>query len=255
MSTQITFLGQSTVSIKKGNHFILTDPVFSQRILFLKRQVPLPVQPSDLPTPTAIFISHSHYDHLDIPTFKFFPATVPIILPQGVGRLLRKFVKNPLIELHPNEEKQIQPGLHVKTFPVSHVGFRLSGLTYRQCVGYEIDLEGTKIFFPGDTAYRADFKLLGPAPDIALLPIGPCKPEWLVHRFHLNVEEALDVLEDLSAKIMIPVHWGTFRFLREPLSEPIEKLKMCALERGLEDRVKILRHGESLSFRDPNDPN
>ena len=52
---------------------------------------------------------------------------------------------------------------------------------------------------------------------------------------HMNPEEALQALRELRAKMMIPMHFGTFRLSYEPLHEPPRRL----LEKALE--LQILR--------------
>src|SRR3989338_10954027 len=132
----ITYIGHATVLGQGESSSILTDQIFSNRALFLKRRIPLPLPPEKIPLPSAIVVSHAHYDHLDIPTYKYFPASIPIIVPVGLSRILGKFLKNPIIELTHGATHEVQPGLAVTAFPVSHCGFRLSGVTYRGTTGY-----------------------------------------------------------------------------------------------------------------------
>lgn len=239
-STTVTYVGHATVLVRTGRLSFLTDPVFSPRVLTARRHSPLP---EEIAQPSAVFISHAHYDHLDIPTFKYFSSNVPVILPRGLGRLLRRFVRNPLIEMDAGETREILPGLTVAAFPVRHFGFRLSGLTYRGCLGYWIASEGQTVFFPGDTGYM-DFRKFH-KPDLALLPVGPCRPEWMMRSRHLNPEDVLQLTKDLDAKLMIPIHWGTFRLGWEPLLEPIEKLQRLLIRDPLASRVRILPPGTS----------
>lgn len=248
MSTQITYIGHATVEIASGDKTLITDPVFSQRIFWIKRRSPLPMDPGSIHQPAAILISHAHFDHLDLPSLKYFKLDVPIILPQGLGRLVSKFVKNPIIEIPHGESHQLTPDIRITAFPVTHFGFRFCPLRYNSCNGYIIEMNGTQIFFPGDTAYRDDFKNRIPSPgiDIALLPISCYQPEWLMKGRHIGPDQALKIFTDIGAKHFIPIHWGTFKLSTEPFHEPIEWLQRLAAEQGLTDQVHILQPGEKF---------
>jgi len=65
---------------------------------------------------------------------------------------------------------------------------------------------------------------------------------------HMNPEDALRVLVDLGARHMVPIHWGTFVVSYEPIDEPVAWLEELARQRGLTERVAVLRHGESRRF-------
>jgi len=249
---QITFLGHATVQIEEAGLTVLTDPIFSRHVLGLPRQSPFPCDPASLPNPTAVFISHAHYDHLDLPTFKYFSERTAVILPEGLKSWMEKFSRHRLIEIAHGETVKIQEGLEVSVLPVAHTGWRLSGLRFRRCNGYRIRIGDKTIFFPGDTGYRdfrRDLATLGGGPiDVALLPIGAYRPEWFMKKRHLNPREAVAVFKEIGARIMIPIHWGTFRLSSESLDEPIQWLTRLSQEENLTDRIKILRPGESLSF-------
>ncbi len=61
-------------------------------------------------------------------------------------------------------------------------------------------------------------------------------------------EEALKMFVESGARYMIPIHWGTFILSHEPLTEPLERVKTEAKRLDIEDRVVILRHGESFTL-------
>ncbi len=245
MSTRITYIGHSTVHLDSGNASLITDPVFSRKILCLRRQNDLGMSPGDVPEPQAILISHAHYDHLDIHSFKYFSSRVPVIVPEGLGSFVSRFVRNPVIELLHGSSHRISERLDVHAFPVAHVGFRLSGLRFRTCNGYLITLDGSKIFFPGDTGWRDDFAAYKGV-DAALLPLGPTKPEWLMRQRHLTPDEVIRLSELLEARVTIPIHWGAFRLSPEPLNENIEELRSHISLRNLEDKVRILKPSECV---------
>ncbi len=247
MSIRLTLLGHSSVLLEDGSIRLLTDPVLSNRVLLLKRHNPLPLKPEDLPDPTVVLISHAHYDHLDIPSFKYISSQATLVMPAGVGRLVARHLQNTIVELSHGSSHEIRPGVTVTAFPVAHNGFRLSGLTYRNCNGYLIEWEGKKIFFAGDTGYRSDFANFQGI-DTALLPLGPCEPVWFMRGRHLNAEDLVRVAEEMQPKKVIPIHWGTFRLGADPLSRPMEDLRSLVAEKGIGDQLAILSPGESIAL-------
>jgi L-ascorbate metabolism protein UlaG (beta-lactamase superfamily) len=107
------------------------------------------------------------------------------------------------------------------------------------------------VFFAGDTGYTPILgeiaHRLGP-PDLAVLPIGGYSDYRARHPNHLNPEEAVQLVEDLGAGLLVPMHWGTFDFNREPFREPPERLRAEARRRGLEDRIAILSPGQTIPW-------
>jgi L-ascorbate metabolism protein UlaG (beta-lactamase superfamily) len=64
---------------------------------------------------------------------------------------------------------------------------------------------------------------------------------------HTDPAEALQVFEDLGARIMVPIHHDTFFQGLEPEVGYAKKLLQSLIEeRKLQDRVKLLAIGEEL---------
>lgn len=84
--------------------------------------------------------------------------------------------------------------------------------------------------------------------DVALLPIGAYKPHAWFRDIHLNPESAVQAFLDCGAKVLVPIHWGTFKISDEPMAEPPQWLRREAERRGIEERVKILKNGERMEF-------
>ena len=63
---------------------------------------------------------------------------------------------------------------------------------------------------------------------------------------HLTPEEALQVFEDIGARRLVAIHWGTFNLTDEPLSEPPVRTEAEARRLSLDpERIWVLRHGET----------
>jgi L-ascorbate metabolism protein UlaG (beta-lactamase superfamily) len=105
----------------------------------------------------------------------------------------------------------------------------------------------TMVYHSGDTAYFDGFKEVGRRlrPDVALLPIGAYFPDS--HRtVHTSPEEAIRGFVETGAQLMVPMHFGTFRLGREPMEEPVKRLRAEAARLGIADRVKVLEEGETM---------
>jgi L-ascorbate metabolism protein UlaG (beta-lactamase superfamily) len=122
--------------------------------------------------------------------------------------------------------------------------------------GYVIEVGGVTLYFSGDTAMGHDLvdKDLQPQKlfeqvrnqfgsiDIAFLPIAP-QNELTVH---IDEEQALEAMRELDAKMMIPIHWGTYRTGKEQIEGPIKALLEKAGD--LEDRIQVLKMGEPFTY-------
>ncbi len=77
-----------------------------------------------------------------------------------------------------------------------------------EAVGYVIEFEtGLKVYHAGDTALFGDMRLIHElyAPEIAFLPIGD--------HFTMGPREAAYACQLLRAKVVVPMHFGTFPLL------------------------------------------
>lgn len=247
----ITYIGHSTTLIKIGGVSFLTDPNFGKRVFIFPRVTPLPMAPSALPPVTAILLSHTHIDHLNISSFKFLSCSIPIIVPEGCERAVGKFVPNPIIELSHYAEHELVDGTIITAVPVSHISGRVSHLKYTRANAYLISSADKKecVFFCGDSAYSEKFREAGNLRhiDVALLPIGSYEPRSIMHRSHMNPAEAVQAFEDLKASHMIPIHHGTFRLSLESPTAPAKWIEKIITDRSdLAAKVHLLKAGEQF---------
>jgi len=189
-----------------GKVTILTDPVFSDRVLHLKRRnFSGRGWIDNQPRPDIILLSHLHLDHLHIPSLKRLPPDVPLIVPRGSGRWLRHVLHRPLIELSPGDEHVIgDVTIHV-TFAEHGGNLPVVGLAQ----GYMLKGEKT-IYFPGDTDVFPQMRELGDESiDLALIPIWGWGPT--LGAGHLNPKSAAEAVALLRPKHVVPIHWASFR--------------------------------------------
>jgi len=251
MNNTITckYIGHATTLITIGKTNILTDPHFCRRTLFFKRHAELNTDPAKLPELLAILISHTHFDHLNISSYKYISSKIPIIVPEGCNGAIENYINNPIIELSLFATHQFPDGTVVTAVPAKHRGGRYSQLRYTKTNAYLIQKGKSCVYFTGNSAYGPHFKETSSLSqiDLALLPISGYSPRWLMRSRHMTPSETVQAFEDLQAKHMMPIHWGSFSLSLEPLGQPIELLKKILEGKpDLEERIHILPHGDDI---------
>lgn len=257
---QAVWIGHSTVIVSIDGVSVITDPVFSDRaspVSFAgpKRVVPPALTADDLPDIEAVIISHSHYDHLDLPSLKALHKRQPgvtFLVPLGLKALLQGAGIDKVIELDWWEDAMVGDVKFTAT-PVRHWSSRTPfDRNQTLWAGWMVNWPDYAFYFAGDSGYTDDFvttrEKLG-APDLAAIPIGAYDPRNFMKASHMNPEEAVQAFEDLQAGQAIAVHWGTFKLTLEPLAEPPQRLRSELNRRGLaEGRFLALTHGQKLDL-------
>ena len=256
--TGVTFLGHSSFLLQIGGKNILVDPVFSTRLIVLRRQRRPGVLVRDLPAIDLILVTHAHMDHLDKASLRrVIRATrrlggiePEIVVPNGVEDLVNWMGFTRVHTLSWWQEVTIQ-GLRIVMTPCKHWGARMFRDTHREYGGYFVAPVngGSTIYHSGDTAYFGGFAEVGArlGPDVALLPIGAYFPDTY-RAVHTSPEEAVRGFLECGAKCMVPMHFGTFRLGREPMGEPVERLRAEAARLKIEARVRVLDEGETMKL-------
>ncbi len=248
----ICWLSHASFLIQLGGRRILIDPVFGD-IPFYKRQIPAPYDISQLGKIDYLLLSHTHYDHFDVPSLKAVAPLHPkALLPLKMGKLLQK--KTGIAQTAECDwfESFEEGGVKITLVPAKHWGRR--GIFDKNRVlwgGYVLEYGGRTVYFAGDTAYGEHFKTIGEKfdIDIALLPIGAYKPEFIMKHNHLNPQEAFDAFSALGARRMIPMHYGTFKLTDEPLDEPLQWMETIAKKHP--GKVLFLKPGEVWRWDQP----
>ena len=195
-----------------------------------------------------VLLTHAHYDHFHKPTLRKLPATKIGIMPWGVGDLAKKLGFARIVELDWWESFS-QGDWKVTFTPSKHWGARTLHDHHRGYGGFVLEHQGRKIYHAGDSAYFEGFAEIGEKlrPEIALLPIGAYHPESF-RKVHMGPDEAVQAFKDLRAKVLVPMHYGTFKLSFEDMAEPPRWLKEIAAQQKLSSRLKILDEGVPKVF-------
>jgi L-ascorbate metabolism protein UlaG (beta-lactamase superfamily) len=227
---------------------LLTDPLLRRRVTHLRRASS--VDADAVREVDAVLISHAHHDHLHLRSLMRLDRSVPVVVPVGLGRLVRGKGFGSVTEVEEGNEATFG-SLTVRATHAEHGGKRTPGRARGPALGYVVEGSRT-IYFAGDTALFDGMDGLAANLDVALLPIWGWGPS-LGRGLHLDPRSAAEALRLLRPRIAIPIHWGTYRPLHRGagarfLSEPAEAFTREASTLAPEVEVKVLRPGERFSF-------
>ena len=230
------WIGQATVLLNMNDRNVLFDPIFSDRASPLsffgpKRTIPPVIKIEDLPIIDIIFISHNHYDHLDLESLKAIQQKFPdvvINVPRGDKQLLISEGFKNINEFEWWQREKIYDFEIVFT-PTNHWSARtLFDRKKSLWGGWFIKTEDYSILHIGDTAkdrvYEEYPKRLSDI-DITFMPIGSYLPRNIEAEYHVDPHEAIEIVQTLNTKFAYGIHWGGIFFQQEPTYEPLEIIK------------------------------
>jgi L-ascorbate metabolism protein UlaG (beta-lactamase superfamily) len=246
----LIWLGHATFLLHLNGRTLLTDPNLTAPPMVKRRaQVPLAIQTVPL---DYILVSHGHYDHLDQTTLAQLQGdSLTALVPLKIGALVTCANAKITVQEAGWYQQYLTPeDIKITLLPAKHWN-RRTPFDFNQSLwgSFLIQWKHKTLYFAGDTGYAGHFReiaaLVGPI-DYAILPIGAYDPPFIMQPSHLNPEEALRAFQDLGAKHLIPMHYGTFDLSDEPLGEPIRWFKDLVGRQHLEPAVNIPDVGEPL---------
>ena len=242
---QITWIGHSTVVVDDSHVRVLTDPVFRNRVGHLRRVAGVELGAID--GVVAVLISHAHRDHLDMPSLRWLRPRPRIVMPRGAGRHLVRLGFTDVTELAAGESVAVG-ALEGQATDAEHDGRRIPVGRSKPALGYLLS-GSERVHFAGDTDLFDGMRELSADLDVALLPIAGWGPR--VPPGHLDPERAARALTLLRPRIVIPIHWGTYRRLglsrdAATVREPAEEFVRFASRLAPEVTVHVLLPGETL---------
>jgi L-ascorbate metabolism protein UlaG (beta-lactamase superfamily) len=262
----------------------------------LKRYTEPPCEIEDLPVVDAVVISHNHYDHLSYPTIKRIHKKFPTahffaplgnkkwFTDSGVHNVTEldwwesrdvkmeayqdKVEEGRKVSVTPSDSEDVEKKNQAKAImatisalPCQHVSARGP---FDRCktlwASWSVESGGAKVYFAGDTGYRAVPRLpaheddygpkyahlphcpafaqigqhRGPF-DLGLIPIGAYEPRFVMSPMHANPKDSVNIFRDTQCKKALGMHWGTWVLTEEDVLEPPRKLKEALKEKGIEE--------------------
>ena len=247
---RLTWLGHASWLVQLDGVSLLIDPALGDGLPGgIARNAGPGLATADLPPIDAQLVSHSHYDHLDLPTLQAVGA--PVLGGLALDRLMRR---NDLFctELGWWQTARVR-GVKVTFVPAQHWSRRgLFDGNETLWGGFVIEGTAATLYHSGDTAWFEGFAEIGrrfPAIDAALLPIGAYDPGWFMEKQHMNPEQALRAFDALGARTFLAMHWGTFKLTDEDLREPPQLLReIWQRENRKAAQLEIPAIGQTLIF-------
>jgi len=250
---RVTYVGHATALLELGGVRVLTDPVLRRHIGYLRRQ-------SATPAATVgerldvVLISHLHLDHLDLPSLRGIGHDVHLLVPRGIGPVLRRKGFRRVTEPVAGDGVRIgeEEAAEVVAVPAVHDGSRRPfGGPRAEPIGFEV--RGTRrVYFAGDTDLYDEMTELAGDLDLALLPVWGWGPR--LGAGHLDPAGAARAAALLRPRLAIPIHWGTLfpiglaRYGRELLERPPRDFAAAVASLAPEVQVTVLDPGQALSL-------
>ncbi|MCX6164686.1 MAG: MBL fold metallo-hydrolase, partial [Ignavibacteriae bacterium] len=210
-----------------------------------------------------------HMDHLCLSSVGELSEKFPnakLVFPFGVEKYLPAYdidmvrIDNRSVTKNKIGNTVIVDNIKITPVYAVHTGGRYAVDTYtwraEGSTGYIIEYKDLCVYFAGDTGYDSiAFKNIGNnfKIDLAFIPVGPCRNcDSIGLKYHTSSLETLELFRDLKAKKMIPMHYGSIRYMSDA-SYPIEVFKELlntTAYSDLRDKVRILKVGEQVIFNE-----
>lgn len=203
--TRLTYVGHATVLIEMDGSRILTDPLLTRWLGPLRRQWPA-VDPAWMRDIDCVLLSHLHHDHFHLPSLARLDTGSRCVVPLGAGALLRARGFRNVDEVSPGDRFTIGT-VDVDVVRAIHDSRRHFSDVTAEPQGFVLRGSQT-VYFAGDTDIYPEMRDLGPALNVALIPVWG----WgaTLGPGHLDPLRAAEAVGLLQPRIAIPIHWGTY---------------------------------------------
>lgn len=236
---------------------ILTDPLLTGRVTFLKRVSPVPDR-ADWADIDLVLISHLHHDHCDIASLRLLGPAVTLVVPAGSRDFFaaRGFARIAELGIGDSWQHTTAGGgwVDITAVPADHDGFRAPRGPRAAALGYVISSPQARVYFAGDTDVFEGMGDLATGINLALLPVWGWGPN--LGPGHMNPRTAADAVELLRPESVVPIHWGTYFPVgmgvwwptrRSLLHTPPYEFARAVRDRRLDTRVIVTQPGHAVA--------
>ncbi len=192
-------------------------------------------------------ITHNHEDHLDKKGLEAISPRSKVITHKNAAKMLRRNSLHDVAALNAGQkitferknlsiEIEAIPAMHAKSFLITlFSGVNGYWITVRK------DQARLQIYITGDTVVHKKViqALSGRTADILIPFMGAAYGDRSWGPLTLNAKGLKKFVQIVEPRIILPVHFGTFSHLTEPVS---------ALEALNDARMKIMKEGQTLGF-------
>jgi L-ascorbate metabolism protein UlaG (beta-lactamase superfamily) len=243
----IWWLGQNSFVLKCNGVVVYTDPYLSSNP---RRLTPPPIMPFEVTNANIVTCSHEHSDHIDPDTIPHIATASPnakFVVPRRALKLMLSLglTSDRVVLMNDGECVELF-GVKIWAIKARHERFdedEFGGFPY---LSYMFEMAGVRIYHAGDGIPYDGLvsRLRSYEPHIMLMPINGRDGE----RYRRNIignftfQEAGDISADVGAKLVIPMHWGTFA---DNTEDPF-KFVDYVTSRYSNLQVKVLAIGERL---------
>ena len=229
---RITWFGHSTILVESHDTTLLFDPVFGSDNLNPLVFGPSPFdyehtyEVNQLPEVDYVFISHDHYDHLDMTTIQSLDNSM-FFVPLGVDEHLKVWdiPSNQIMSFDWYDEANITEDFQIVLTPSQHFSGRGFNRDAALWGSWVVQIEGHSIYFSGDSGYSEEFKEInnryGPF-EIAICEAGQYNEAW--DQIHMYPEQAVQAAIDLDATTMLPIHNTKYILALHEWDDPLERV-------------------------------
>ncbi len=235
MKIKFQWIGGATFILHIDNLKIAVDPVLCPKgsvqdyFWFKSERIEAPVyQKSDFKQIDLWLITHNHEDHIDQIGLAHIDNNIPVISNKNTAKLLKRHHKNLVAALKWKQNFTLQ----IKTYQISieavaaiHGVNPLSALLAGKGNGYFVSIqkgnENFSFYLTGDTVYTKKIKkqLVNKKIDLMIPNMGAAQQNTWIMTLTLNSKMLKKLIRELQPVKVIPVHYGTFKHYKEPVSK------------------------------------